>query len=274
MKAPYKIALLLTAGFLANALYAQILVRPDGRRVPLDSVKIVNQTIVFLPLPGETDFEHGEIPLPINQLQSVEWPLTPEIAEAEADLTAGRFADAMRKTAEPYSDQLLFRNVPGSTWARIASLRIIALSGAGRVVEAEKLMAELRRTRGGGPWAGRTGLTILEKFSSGTDAVKLRARLDSLRELLLDRSSRAHLALLDGGLLLGEGKAEEALLAYLYVPVFASGDNVLVPQAMMGAVNAHRAMGDDTAAGALLTELQLKYPQFSAVPSAATGVKF
>ncbi len=266
---------MLVATFLVEGVSAQTLVRPDGRRVPLESVKVIGATIVFFPLPGEVDFTHGEMPLPIENLRSVEWPVPPEVIDAEADLAAGRFADAMRKTAGPFADQLLFRNVPGSTWARIASVRVIALAGAGYLDQAQTQMAVLRATRGGGTWAAKAELSVLERLAADGDATKLRAGIDSVRAMLVDRASRARLALLDGGLLLKEGKAEEALFAYLYVPVFFSGDAVLVPQSMQGAANAFRAMGDDAAAAAMQRDLQQKYPQFSAAkPEAAPEVKF
>lgn len=252
----------LALGFAAAAplACAQTFHFPDGRKASIPEARIQGSTII-VPLKTGDSGGSAAITYPIAKLVRIEWPLPAAIAEAEADLKAGRFADALRKVDAVLPTQELFREIPGTWWSQAAVLRAEALARLGREIDADVMIERLRLVEAPPDTLARVELAVATYFLEQGKNSAARARLDSAATSLSDDTSLARFALLRAQLERDEGRTEAALLAYLRVPVFHPDAQDFLPAALLGAAHCYRALGEDARVKTTIATLLQRFPQ-------------
>jgi hypothetical protein len=243
----------------APLLRGQTFYFPDGRKVSVPEARIVGDKIVVTLTLG--DGATGEISQPIAKLARVDWPVPPAVAEAEAELKAGRALEALKKIDTVLPAQEAFREVPGSWWSQGAVVRAEALARLGKDVDAEVILERLRRAKAEPALIARTELAIVGALAGAGKREQARARLALLQAAATDDASLARIALITGRLALADGKAEDALLAYLRVPVLYPGEEDSLPAALLGSIQCYRALGETARAEAAAAALAERFPQ-------------
>ncbi len=251
--------LLLLFGALLPALHAQTFHFRDGRRASMPEAKIQGTNIVIpITISGGGS---AEITLPISSLRMIEWPAPPELAAAEADLAAGRHAEALRKIEPILGEQEPFREIPGSWWAQGAVVKAVALAHLGRDVDATVLMELLRRAQAPAEVVNRVEMALIGRMIATGQQAQAGRRIDALREAARDDETLAALAIAQGRLLEQAGEHEAALLTFLRVPVFTPHIEAQMPAALLGAVRALENLGDDQHAATFREQLRSRYPR-------------
>ena len=272
MTAPRLLLALLLAGPLFPAFappaVGQTLTFADGRTASLATVRIVGETVRLpLELAGGAS---GEISLPVSSIVRLEWPEPSELGEAKALLSAGRHADALGLLDKTLPAHAPFKDVAGSWWAPLEALRLRALAGLGRDIDAEVSLELLRRSKTG---AGLVPGAILDIVSALADANKpaaARKQLDLAALPADDETVAARVALLRGRLLLAENKPEDALLSFLRVRALHPRVAEHQPAALLGAIACYEKLGETARAEAAREQLRSRYADS---PEAAKAVR-
>ncbi len=246
------VCLLLATGQGASA---QTFWMQDGRKITMPPAVLDDQRIVNR-LAGES------VGQPISNIVRLEWPDPPAFAEAEALLKSNRAPEAFALIDATLKPQQLFREIPGSWWNAGAALRGRALASLGRLPEADAIVALLRRSKleTAPALATRLQFDIIDLLFAGGHLDEVRTRLAVASAEARDDASRARLNLLNADLLRLDGKAEEALFAYLRVPVYFPGEKSAMPAALLGTTRCYHSLGEITRARLARDELVRLYP--------------
>jgi len=267
---PLLLTLALIQAVLAGTARSQTFYFADGRKASMPEAKIQGTNILVpLKLAG-TDDGSAVITLPIASLARIDWPVPPALADANADLKAGKPADALKKIDAVLGPQEPFRNVAGSWWNQGAIIKTIALARLGKNVDADVMLDRMRRAKASPDDLSRGEIAIIEQLIATGKTDLANSRLSKIQGSATDDASLASIALIQAQILERAGKAEEALLAYLRIPVFYSGEDDQMPAALLGAARAYKKLGDTERAAATLATLTGRFPNS---PEAAQAAK-
>lgn len=239
---------------LAATAHAQSFRFNDGRTAAVPAATVRGgDVVVTLSIGGEGS---AEVVYQANRIVSMEWPAPPELAAAAADLDADMPAAALKKVDAVITAQEPFRLIPGSWWAEAASLRVRALAGAGRAIDAEALLVRLRQVKTSSAPLARAEIAFINVIIAEGRADEARTRIVKLRSEAADDASLAGLAVIEGNLLFKTGETENALLSYLRVPVYHAEETAVLKLALRGAVTCLEKLGDTARATQLRADIK------------------
>lgn len=231
----------------AAAAQAQTYVLKNGASVPADSVAVRDNALV-------QSTGQVERRVPLSEVARLEFPVPPEFASAEAELAAGRAAEALALVEPVYKRFAPFAAVPGSPYPAAASLRLRALLAGNDETATKAAASELTRLNLS---PESKGLGLL-----ATAQIETRAGRAEIAQLMIDEAVKdapdevqARAWLLRGDLAARRAAHEEAAEAYLRVQAFYGTVEHLLPEALLGAARSLRAYGDKAMAERLLGEL-------------------
>lgn len=248
----------LLASVWTSPAHAQTFHFSDGRKVPVTEGRIKGTNVVV-----SLKIEGGgvaELTLPISTLTHVDWPAPPEIAAAAAELDAGKPAAALAKIDAILSQQEPLREIRGSWWNQGAVIKAIALAQLGKGVDAEVVLERMRRAKAPAGDLFRGELAIVTHLINTGKTDEALARVTAQQSAAVDDDSRAALSIMKGLIAEKAGRTEDALLAYLRVPVFSPSSTALMPAALLGAYRAYQKLGDTTRAADTLSTLSTRFP--------------
>jgi hypothetical protein len=272
---------LLLAGFwiggLADDAPAQNIVMKDGKVITARSLRRQGETIIAtVTLPGGEagkPAKTGDLGFPLAQIARLDFP-EPTIFKTAADLiTQGKGADVIAQLDPVVKYYEGFRDAPGSWWADAALLKAQALASIGREKEAEPLAEQIARMATD-PETVRGAEVML---ASGLVRRGAHARAMEVAERALKECKRpatlAPAAIIKGECLLEKKEWEDAMLAFLQVPVLYPGEKMLLPQSLLGKGRAQFGMENLTEAKAALNELIKTYAASSEAAQAKTELE-
>ena len=215
----------------------------------------------------------GEIGYNVAQIANISFP-EPRGIKAASDLLAQNQAQKALAEIEPviaYYDG--FREVPGTWWPQAALIRVSALLSLQLDKEAE-LLAQMIEKSSTDPDTARlvrvnlsSGLVRRGEFEKAIDycdgAIKGSTDSHVLGEAWLHK----------GDAYAGMKQWDDALLAYLHIPVFYSDETALVPPALLGSARAYRRIDDPTRAKKAFNDLISSYPKSPEAALAATELR-
>ncbi len=234
--------------------HAQSFILRNGAVVPADAVEIRDNALVATAAGGQVERR-----VPLTEVVRLDFPPPPEFDGAEAELLAGRSAEALA-LVEPLVRRFApFATLPGSPYAQAASLRLRALL-ASPDTEAAKLAANDLIRIAPTPAAKSLGTLALAEL-------EVRAGRPEIAEILIDEVSKdsspeaqARAWILRAELASRRADHEAAAEAYLRVQAFYGTLEDLMPRVLLGAGLALRAYGDKAMSERLLGELMDGYP--------------
>ncbi|MET0263113.1 MAG: tetratricopeptide repeat protein [Rariglobus sp.] len=244
-----------------SSAHAQTFHFADGRKVPFAEARIKGANIlVAVKIDGGGS---AELTLPISTLNHIDWPAPAGIAAAAAELEADKPDAALAKINPLLAEQEPLREVPGSWWNQGAVIKAIALARLGKDVDADVVLERMRRAKASSADLFRVELAIVTQLVNTGKTDQARTRLAARQSSANDEDSRAALAIMTGLIAEKSGRAEEALLSYLRVPVFSPTSTALMPAALLGASRAYQQLGDTTRAADTLSTLKTRFPHSS-----------
>lgn len=248
-----------------RGLSAQSIVLKTGQRVDTLGVRRDRDIVMAKVQVGSGS---GEVGYTITQIAKIEFP-EPRGLKTGTDLLAQRQPEKALAEIEPviaYYDA--FKEVPGSWWSHAALIKVSILTALHREADAEKLADKIQQAA----TDPTTGRAIQVRLSGGLirrkQFDKAIAICDAAIKETSDPAVLADAWLHKGDALAGMQQWDDALLAYLHLPVFYSDQSALLPPALLGAGLAYRRLEDLPRAKKSLNDLVAAYPNS---PEAATA---
>jgi len=249
--------LLLTGG----SARAQTFYFANGQQASLPEARIEGDNIIVPIKTNGASQVSGAFIHPISTIQRMDWPEPPAIAAAEADLAAGKFASALRKIEPQLNAQNPFRLIAGSWWSHAAVIKATALARLGRDIDVEVMLELMRQAKSPAGDLLQAELALIDHLSGSGRTNEARARLKEIEDGITDDDGLAELTIIKGKLAAQAGHDEDALLAYLRVPVFHPDQTGRMPAALLGAIRAYRKLGEDSRAEVLTHTLLTRFPE-------------
>jgi tetratricopeptide (TPR) repeat protein len=271
---PQKLVILavgLSLGLLTGAQAAEKIHLKDGRVTLAQGVTLSGESVMAKVelQPGQV----GEIGIPLDQIDRVDFPVPPEIKEASDRLSEGKSIEAVAFADAAMKAQNANKKIPGSPWPEAALLKTQGLMLQNKVDDAKKLAAEVESTATD-PETKRGAEVHLAAIDAlggkNTQAVEVYKKVmkDSADERVLSTTAifkgQAHLEL---------KQWDDALLAFLQIPVLYPEQKQLMPKALFGAGKAYVNLLDSDRAKAAFTELTTKFASSTEAEQAKVELK-
>ena len=273
MKTPGLFLVAAGAVFCSPLVHAQSILLKDGQTVQTLGIRRDGPSIAAkIKAPNGSE---GELGYPVANIARIDFPEPPQRKAATDLLAQNKSEEAIRQLAPALTYYSPFRDVPGNWWTPLAFLQLDALSRLGRDRDVEALAGELAKLGSANPEILRAvkirqGIA-LERKGKHVEALAL------LEPVVKDEDappqSTAEAWLNVGAAKLAQRKYQEALLAYLHVPVYTPDRTALLPNSMLGSAIAYQGMDDKTRAEAAFNELIAKYPTSPEAADAKTRLQ-
>jgi tetratricopeptide (TPR) repeat protein len=249
--------------FLTSA-HAQNIIMKDGKVIATKGVRRQGDTIMAtVELPGGEagkPAKTGELGYPVAQIAKLDFPEPAQLKTAPDLIAQGKGSDALAQLEPIVKYYEGFRDAPGSWWADAALLKVQALASLGRENEAEPLAEQIGRMATDPETKRAADVQVAAGFARKGNHVRALELAEAAIKESKDPATLAPAYVIKGQCLLAKKEWDDAVLAFLEVPVFYPNEKVLLPQAMLGRGRAHFGMDDLPAAKATLNELIKTYP--------------
>ncbi|MBA3961323.1 MAG: tetratricopeptide repeat protein [Chthoniobacterales bacterium] len=215
----------------------------------------------------------GEVGYQISTIARIDFPEPPQFKTTEAFLTQGAPAKALAEIEPVVKFQEPFRNVPGNFWAQAALLKVSALAGMQLDKQAESLGEEIRKNSTDPETARAAQLQVVASLIHKEDYAKAIALCDAVIKESAKPSVLAEAWVKKGDALLAQRTWDDAVLAYLHVPVFYQDEKLWMPPALLGSSRAFRGLEDLDRAKKSLNDLTAQFPKSAQADLARTELK-
>ena len=255
-----KTALLILA--LAASASAQTLLMKDGKTVATKGVRRQGDTIlatIQLPAQPGQPAKTGELGYALAQITRIDFPEPPVLRTVPELIGQGKTEEALTQLQPWLRYYESIHDAPGSWWAPIAMLEWEALESLGRPAEADAFAQRVAQLATDPETSRSAALELAYSSAYRGDAAKAQPICEAALKQSKDPAVLALAATTEGECLLAAHQEEDALLAFLQVPVFYPEQKALLPPAMLGAGRAHFAMDDFPGARTAFNELIADY---------------
>lgn len=248
-------ALLLTMLSLA----AQTIHLKNGQSIDATSLRRDGQMVMAKLAIGPAG--SGEIGHPVAAIASIDFPEPPELGRARVLASEGRSAEALT-TIEPVVVQTApFRDIPGNWWMQATIQKVSSLIDLERLAEANTLLAAIPANSADPKLTESLDLRRAEVLTRKGETSAASEIYDRLIAASKNPAAIAEAWIGRGTIHLASDAHEEALLAFLRVPVIFQSQTAFLPPALLGGVRAAAAAGDETQAADLLNDLLTRFPK-------------
>lgn len=242
----------------------------DGRSVTVPTVRRDGTNVK---VPMQIGTTAGEMGYPVASIARIDFPEPPEIDKAQDLLAKGKAEDVVNILKPVLEAQQPFSDLPGNWWQQAAQLKLTALVVSGRDAEADELINQLSQSS-----TDPDTLSLARVLRAASAARKgdYELSLPVFERAIKDSKNRETVVnawLNKGHCHLGLKQWEQAILAYLRLPVFFSDQRLLIPQAQLGAARAMAGLGDTASAGAKYEEIISSYPRSAEAGLAKTELE-
>lgn len=238
---------------------AQIVVLKGGQTAPAKGLRRNGATLYnTIDLNGHA----GEVGYAIKDVDRLELPEPPQIGQAEQLILTGKPAEAVTLLEPIINAYYPLRDIKGVYWAAASLLKSAGLQAQGKRDEAAALLTLLAEY----PFdphialtakARLAGLLALAGKSRAPQAIAL---ADSLLGTTEDSKVLAEVWLAKGRALFVTGDYDNALDAFLHLPVFYSDSPSSTAEALLGCGRCYLKLQDNKRAVRSLLSLQELYP--------------
>ena len=204
----------------------------------------------------------------IPQLERIDFPEPPTLAEARQLAQNGNASGVLEKTSETATFFRTYADLPGNPWPEVMRLRLPALAVAGTT----ELLADLQKN-----WVptGDTELDTAYRLLTAprNDPTGVQTAWKALAQPGAGTLA-AGISWLELGRTALESKQwRDALRAFLSVEVFVPQQRLLLPKALLGATKAFLEKGDRAKASTFAQEIASDFPNTPEAAAAAELLK-
>ena len=252
------------------AIHAQSIILKTGQKVETLGVRRERDMIMGKVQVGTGS---GEVGYNVVQIAKIEFP-EPRGLKTATDLMAQRQPEKALAEIEPVvAYYASFKDVPGAWWSQAALIKVSALTTLRREGEADALADQIQK----GATDPNTARAIQVRLSGSLihkkEFEKAIAICDAAIQESTDPPVLADAWIHKGDALAGLKEWEEALLAYLHIPVFYGDQTTFLPPAMLGSGRAYARLDDTSRAKKSLNDLIAAYPNSPEAAAAQSELK-
>jgi tetratricopeptide (TPR) repeat protein len=215
----------------------------------------------------------GEIGYNVVQIARIEFPEPRGLKAATDFLTHNQPQKALAEIEPVVAYYDGFREIPGTWWAQAALIKVSALSGLQRDQEAEVLARTIEKSATDPDTARLARVKLSSGLIRKKEYEKAIEYCDSAIKESTDPRVLGEAWIHKGDAFAGLKQWDDALLAYLHIPVFYSDETELVPPALLGSARAYRRIDDPTRAKKSFNDLIATYPNSPEAAMAATELR-
>ncbi len=256
---------LLLAG--APPCRAQQIILKNGQAVAAQNLKRDGNVLLSnVEVAGQV----GQVGYPIANIDHLDLPRPPQMIKAEQALATGKFTQALAEIEPVVAAQFPLRDIKGNYWTQAALLKSSAQLGAGKTADASAVLTQLSLfdMDPDAALAAKARLAGILALGGKDKAAEAIQRTDEVIRATEDRRALAEAYLARGRALLAQGKQQDALLAFLHLPVFYDQQPGSTAAAILGSARCYLALGDTERAVRAFLEVE---DQFPALPEAAAA---
>jgi tetratricopeptide (TPR) repeat protein len=269
----YIAAALLFLGTCISA-QAQALVLKDGSTLGTEAFKVEGGKVYKLVRIGGGDQNSvAQSLLPLASIAKIDWPDVEELTEANQLLAGGKTAEAVAVLKKGKDFFEPFEKVEGSRYAEVYLAYVDALSQSGAFEDTMRAIPGLRLQKLSTEQQLKLKIIQLNMDrQTASNPASIVAQAENILSETDDSGISASLWLLIGDVNFRAKKFEEALMAYLHVPVFFGTQVQKVPEAELNAARCLKEMRRFEDATGYYQRLVDTYPG-SGVATTATSEK-
>ena len=252
------LAAVATLAGLAPQAHAQFIVLKDTQRLTPQEIQITNGKILRERVIGG---QKAQAVLNFSEIDHIEWENPKPLVDARAMMAAGKSKEAIALLEQTLKMLKPFKDIKGSPYQEVAFAEVLAMDAAEDFDDLVKEMPEVNAMK----WDGAQALQLRviklnmdRRTSSDSDRVLKDAQ--SLLQDTDDSAVSAKLWMTIGDVFTKKEKYEEALMAYLNVPVFYGSQAALVPQAEISAARSLVKLERFQDAAAMFQRITDSYP--------------
>ena len=256
---------------LGSAASGQTIHLKDGRTVTTKSMRRQGDVIMAAQEIAGTQGQpgtKGEIGYPVASIERIDFPEPAQLRAATELLTQGRASEAVSQLDVALRYYEGFRDAPGSWWADLALLKTRALMNDGKDKEADTLVDQIARLAKDPETVRAARVQVASAMTRRGEHARALELCDSVIKESTNPDTLAAAAISKGECHLGLKQWEEALLAFLQIPVFHPEKKVLQPPSLLGTGRAYFGIQDLPRARNTLDEL---IKNFGGTAEAAAG---
>ncbi|MEP7015545.1 MAG: tetratricopeptide repeat protein [Verrucomicrobiota bacterium] len=203
----------------------------------------------------------GEVGYKAEQIAKIEFPEPRALKAATGFLTQGQPEKALAEIDPVVRYYEPFKEVAGAWWAQAAAIKVSVLAALHREVEGETLTNEILKTVTDPETARSVQLRLAGGLIRKKEFEKAIAICNTAISQSGDTSILAEAWIKKGDVLLAQRQFDDALLAYLHVPVFYSDEKEFLPGALLGSARVYWRLDDAKRATKTLNDLIAAYPR-------------
>ncbi len=237
---------------------AQNILLKTGQRIETKSLRRSGDMVMGRIQVGSSA---GEIGYRASAIARIDFPEPPQLKTAAEFLGQGEASKALAEIGPVVKYYTGFRDIPGNWWAQAALLEVSALGAMQLDKQAEALGEEIRRNAAD-PETARAaqlqlvaGLVRTEEFDEALQLCAETIKQSAKPEVLAQAWVRK------GDVFLAQRQWDDALLAYLHVPVFYPNEKLWMPPALLGSARAFRGLDELERAKKSLADLATQFPK-------------
>jgi tetratricopeptide (TPR) repeat protein len=215
----------------------------------------------------------GEVGYHLAQIAKVEFP-EPRALKAASDLLVQGQPDKALAQIEPVVTYYgPFKDVPGNWWSQAALIKVSVLAAQQHEKEAEVLAGEIEKAAKDPDTARAAQLRLVGNLIRKNEFEKAIGICDATIKSSIDPTILAGAWIAKADTLFAQKDWNEALLAYLHVPVFYQDEKIFQPAALLGSGRSYRRLNDDERAKRALNELLTAFPKSAEATAAQSELK-
>ena len=264
----------LALGFAtADTVRAQNILLKDGTTIATKGLRRTGDTImatVDIPIPASpgqpAKVQTGELGYLLSKIAKLDFPEPPQLNTAPELIATGKVEEAIAQIDPVVRYYESFRDAPGSWWQESLLIKVEALQALENYKESDPLIDNLSRLATDPETLRAAKVFIAAKLTRRGDHARA---LEMFEQVLKETRKPMTLATASvnmGHCYLALKQYDEALLAFLQIPVFYPRQKMLLAQALLGSARAYYGLEDLPRAKTTLDEL-LK--DFATSPQAA-----
>ena len=253
--------LLLAVGLvlvIGDAARGQAVILQSGEKIEAQSVRREKDMVMAKVQVGTGS---GEVGYHLAQIAKIEFPEPAALKTASTLLSQGQAQKALATIDSVVAYYAQFKEIAGSWWSQAALVKVSILAALQREADAETLATEIGKATTDPDAARGAQLRLLSAFIRKGKFDKAIAICDAAIKESNDRGTLANAWVGKGDALLAQKNADEALLAYLHVPIFYYDESTMVPSAILGSGRSYRRLDDKVNAKKAFNEVITNFPK-------------
>ena len=263
---PLLILLLLAA----SSSSAQTITLQTGQKIETQGIRRDGDMVMGKVQVGTSS---GEVGYHLAQIAKVEFPEPVALKTASDLLVQGQSDKALAEINSVITYYAPFKDVPGNWWAQAALIKVSVLAAQQHQKEAETLATEIEKSAKDPDTARAAQLRLVGNLIRHDETEKALSICDATLKSSTDSTTLANAWVAKADALFAQKDWDEALLAYLHVPVFYPDEKIFQAAALLGSARAYRRLNDADRAKRALNQLLTAFPQSAEASAARTELK-